>query len=113
MSTFSPGFKLPDDPTIELLLAVIYSESSTRYAGGEDPDEREAIGWTFVNIAYFADHVPNGKKHCYNKDMGDGTILSAIRHKSLAYNSPMWNDIMNGNALKPLAVLEKKLDVFQ
>ncbi len=113
-SSFSPGFQLPDDPTIESLVGVIYCESSSKnWGGGESDDEKEAIGWTFVNIAYYAKHKPEGKKHCYNKDMGNGTILSAISMKSLAYNGALWKQIMVGNALKPLATLAKTLDSFQ
>jgi hypothetical protein len=113
-NTFSPGFKLPDDPTIQLLVGVIFAESSSQnWGGGENADEKVAIGWTFVNIAYFAQYKPEGKKRCYNADMGVGTILSAIKSKSLAYNSAIWKQIMNGDALKPLAILEKTLQPTQ
>ncbi len=112
--SFSPGFRLPDDPTVELLVAVLYAESSSRSWGGcENADEKEAIGWTFVNIAHFASHIPEGKKRCYNSDMGVGTLLSAIKSKSLAYNSALWKQIMDGDALKPLAALSKTLQPSQ
>jgi hypothetical protein len=104
--SFSPRFKLPAEPTIALLVGVIYVESSARYSGGEDADEKEAIGWTFVNIAYYAKHKPEGKKHCYNLDMGNGTLLSAIAKKSRAHSSSAWNEIMNGSRLKPLTALQ-------
>lgn len=111
--SFSHGFTLPDDPTIELLVGVIYAESSTRFAGGEDADEKDAVGWTFVNITYYAKHKPEGKKRCYNADMGDGTLLSAVKRKSVAYNGPTWRQVMSGDALKPLATLVTSLDPFQ
>lgn len=113
-SSFTPGFRLPDDRTSALLVAVMYAESSSRnWGGGESADEKEAIGWTFVNIAYFARHKPEGKKYCYNSDMGVGTLLSAIKSKSLAYNTPLWKQIMNGDSLKPLATLGKTLEPAQ
>jgi hypothetical protein len=111
---------LPETQEGQLLVGVIYAESGTlAFSGEENPDEKVAIGWVFVNRAYYAKYKPEGQSRCYNADFGDGTILSAIKMGSLAYNpvdkqgkkvaDAPWHDVMNGNRLKSLDELAESL----
>lgn len=51
------------------------------------------------------------RPHNYNKAFGDGTLLGAISYSPpkqfVGYMSRQWNQIMDGNKLKPKPVLEK------
>src|SRR5262249_19644838 len=112
---------LPETVERQLLVGVIYAESGTKaFSGEENPDEKLAIGWTFVNRAYYAKFKgPDGNKKCYNDDFGDGTVLSAIKKGSAAYNpvdkngnkvdNAPWHDVMNGNRMKSLDELVESL----
>ena len=95
-----PDLVLPSDLRAQLLVGVIFAESSTKFVGGENPGEKVAIGAAFVNCAYYAGVAKVGKQKCYNDSFGDGTLLGAIQSSSLAYNAPMWKKVMNGSRLK-------------
>jgi hypothetical protein len=113
---------LPETLERQLLVGVIYAESGSKaYSGEENADEKLAIGWTFVNRAYYAQFKPvDGKHKCYNESFGDGTLVSAVKTGSAAYNpvdkdnkkvdNAPWYDIMNGNRLKSLEDLAKSLE---
>ncbi len=98
-------FTLPTDPMLQLLTGAVFAESSTRWYGGEDALEKEAIAWSILNMSHFAT-VRKGT-HNYNRSFGDGTVLSAIRHAIVAYGSARWNLVMNTNLLKEAATLER------
>jgi hypothetical protein len=112
---------LPETLERQLLVGVIYAESGSKaYSGEENADEKLAIGWTFVNRAYYAQFKPvDGKHRCYNESFGDGTLVSAVKTGSAAYNPvdkdnkkvdyAPWYDIMNGNRLKSLEELAESL----
>lgn len=107
-----PGinFQLPTEADKQLLLGIIFSESSTKHYGGENADEKICIGLCVVNMAYYAKQSTMSGKRCYNSSYGNGTILSSIQKGFLAYNSPRWNKIMTGNTLKTKAILETSLN---
>ena len=97
----SPDSDYPKDPNLQLLVGVIFAESGSKnYGGGENASEKEAIGKTFVNAAYYAAMKEQGGKKCYNDSFGDGTILSAIQTMAVAYSTATWNRVMNGNGKK-------------
>ena len=98
-------FTVPTDPMLQLLTGAVFAESSTRWFGGEDAPDKEAIAWSILNMSHFAT-VRKGT-HNYNRSFGDGTVLSAIRHAIVAYGSARWNLVMNGNQLKAEATLER------
>lgn len=99
----------PTNARTRLLVGAIYAESGTTENGGENADEKIAIGWTFVNMAYYAPlrSPRNGRQ--YNDAFGDGTLLSAIRNGSVAYGEPLWSQVMTGNDLKSYQELDHGL----
>lgn len=99
------GLNLPTDPMLQLLTGAVFAESSTRWFGGENALEKEAIAWSILNMSHFAT-VTKGT-HNYNRAFGDGTVLSAIRKAIVAYGGGRWNLVMNGNQLKAEATLER------
>ena len=102
----SPDSDYPKDPNLQLLVGVIFAESGSKnYGGGENASEKEAIGKTFVNAAYYAAMKEQGGKKCYNDSFGDGTILSAIQTMAVAYSTAIWNRVMNGNLRSAFAPL--------
>ena len=103
----APKSKYPRDLNIQLLIGLIFAESAGKNSGGENADEKLAIGATFLNMAYYAGLTQIDNKKCFNKDFGGGTLLSAINKGSAAYLKPMWNKVMVGNSLKPDAELAK------
>jgi hypothetical protein len=114
---------LPESRERQLLVGVIYGEAGSKaWSGEENPDEMEAIGWTFVNMAYYASprHRPAAVRRSFNTSLGDGSLLSAIRQNARAYgrvdargnklDARRWHDVMNGDALKSAEELKKSLD---
>jgi len=99
------GLNLPTDPMLQLLTGAVFAESSTRWFGGENALEKEAIAWSILNMSHFAT-VTKGT-HNYNRAFGDGTVLSAIRKAIVAYGGGRWDLVMNTNQLKPAATLER------
>ena len=96
------------DANIEPLVGAIFAESSSEHwGGGENADEKQAIGSTIVNATYYAKTKQVAGKKCYNDTFGNGTILSAIQKIVLAYNGNQWIKVMNGNRLKSAAELAK------
>lgn len=89
------------------LVGAIYSESGTQGTGGEIPDEKLAIGETFLYEAEAMQTCPK-----YNS-FGDGTIWGAIQTSSVAVGSAQWNQVMNGTSrtcdLKDRDTLNKSL----
>lgn len=98
---------LPTDPMVQLLSGAVFAESSTRWFGGEDHDEKEAIAWAILHMSHFATLKPEGRSRGYNAAFGDGTVLSAIKKAIVAYEGPRWDLIMSGTALKPDSSLER------
>lgn len=96
-------FSLPTDSDQQVLVGLAYAESS-----GTNPSEIAAIIGCLVNVAYYAAYKEPSKK-CYNDAFGDGTILSAIKKSSLAYESAQWRRIMSGDVLLSKAKLEQTL----
>lgn len=99
------GFDLPTDANHQLLVGLVYAEASS--TPGDD-DEKRGIAAAILNMAHYATYT-EPKKKCYNTSFGDGTVLSAIKKGSMAYNSPQWNKVMAGDALKAKADLENSL----
>lgn len=98
---------LPTDPMLQLLTGAVFAESSTRWYGGENHEEKEAIAWSILHMSHFATVKPAGARRGYNSAFGDGTVLSAIRKAIVAYEGPRWQLVMSGTALKPQASLDK------
>ena len=98
---------LPTDPMLQLLTGAVFAESSTRWYGGEDHGEKEAIAWAILNMSHFATVKPPGRQRGYNSAFGDGTVLSAIRKAIVAFGGPRWNLVMNDTALKPATGLAR------
>lgn len=98
---------LPSDPMLQLLSGAVFAESSTRWAGGENHDEKEAVAWSILNMSHFATVKPPGARRGYNAAFGDGTVLSAIRKAIVAYEGPRWQLVMNGVTLKPRSSLDR------
>lgn len=98
---------LPTDPMLQLLTGAVFAESSTRWYGGEDHGEKEAIAWAILHMSHFATVKPPGRARGYNSSFGDGTVLSAIRKAIVAFGGPRWSLVMNGNVLKPVASLAR------
>lgn len=92
---------------LQLLTGAVFAESSTRYYGGEDHGEKEAIAWAILNMSHYATVKPAGRTRGYNSAFGDGTVLSAIRKAIVAYEMPRWSLVMNGVTLKPGATLTR------
>lgn len=98
---------VPSDPMLQLLTGAVFAESSTRWYGGENHEEKEAIAWSILNMSHFATVKPEGATRGYNSAFGDGTVLSAIRKAIVAYEGPRWQLIMNGVLLKPKSAFDK------
>lgn len=96
-------FSLPTDSDSQLLVGLTFAEAS-----GTDASEIQAIAACLVNCAYYANFKQPPKK-CYNESFGDGTILSAIKKCSQAYESRQWKRVMDGDALQSKAALEAVL----
>ena len=96
-------FSLPTDSDEQAFVGLAFAEAS-----GTDVSEITAIVGCLVNVAYYAAYKEPLKK-CYNDAFGDGTILSAIKKSSSAYNSAQWKRIMNGDVLLSKAKLEQTL----
>lgn len=99
-------FDLPTDADQQLLVGMVFAES-TSGAGGDD-DEKQCMAECIVNMAYFATYTVSGK-HCYNTSFGDGTILDAIVKGSSAHGGKQWGRVMDNDALRTKADLEKDL----
>lgn len=106
LATKSIDFELPSAPNEQLLVGMVFAESSSGVAASDD--EKRCIVECVLNMAFYATYAVQNKK-CYNASFGDGKILSAIKLGSVAYGGPQWNRVMNGNALWSKAELEKKL----
>ena len=95
---------LPSEKTRRQLVGLIYGESGTTEWGGENSEEKSAIGATVINRAYYATLAPaSGHGTCYNQPgFGSGTIWSAITAPGefLAYGGGMWNEVMIGDDMK-------------
>jgi hypothetical protein len=103
-----PKDPYPKDPSTQLLVGLIFAESASKHVGGgENAEEKKAIGLTVLNAAYYGRMKSLAGKKCYNDSFGDGTLLSAIKTMAVAYNQPAWNKVMAGNTLKAAAELEK------
>jgi hypothetical protein len=96
-------FSLPTDSDSQLLVGLTFAEAS-----GTDAAEIQAIAACLVNCAYYANFKQPPKK-CYNDSFGDGTILSAIKNCSQAYESRQWKRVMDGDSLQTKADLEAAL----
>jgi RHS repeat-associated protein len=86
---------IPDYPAVRAarqLVGAIYAESGTQGAGGEDANEKLAIGETFLYQAEVMQTCPK-----YN-NFGDGTLWGAIQTSSTAVGGARWNDVMNGTS---------------
>lgn len=104
------NFTLPTPVDEQLLVGAVFAESSTKYYGGENSDEKICISLCVINMAYYARQKKSGGKTCYNSSYGDGTILSAIRKGFVAYGGTMWGKVMSGDRLKSKKDLEKALN---
>jgi hypothetical protein len=98
---------LPTDPMLQLLSGAVFAESSTRWYGGENHEEKEAIAWAILNMSHFATVRPDGARRGYNSAFGDGTVLAAIRRAIVAYEGGRWTLVMNGVSLKPRSNLDR------
>jgi hypothetical protein len=98
------GLALPTGATEQLLVGMIFAESST--SGGAD--EKRCIGLCAMNMAYYATLTPpEGKKRCYNDTFGDGTVLGALKKGfPQSYKSARWNVVMDGDKLKTEAKIK-------
>ncbi len=104
---FSVQVELLDPPNfidLRQLVGVIFAESQTSGLGGDNLDEQEAIGLTFENRVYYRRMYPR-----YNGAFGNGTMISAIRTGSKAYDQPRWNLIMANNDLKYMYEIDSLL----
>lgn len=88
------------------IAGMIYAESAGASSGGENADEKSAIGATIANRAHHARCMsqPNGHA-CFNTDFGDGTILGALQHGFAAYGGARWNEVMVNDEMRPEAEL--------
>jgi hypothetical protein len=103
--------RLPTDPDKQLLVGLIFAESSAaQWGGGESEFEKEAIGLVIVNRTYYATQT-NDKGKSYNQDFGDGTVLSAISSAGqfLSYGRRQWKLVMHGDKLRTADELWKRL----
>jgi LysM repeat protein len=105
------GLKLPSSQETQLLAGVIFAEASAKAPSN---DEREAIGWAFVNSVRHVQALCSGVLECPGasdtrmKDQCDIdrkslgiTILESIQRGSLAYGKGRWNMVMTGDVLLP------------
>jgi RHS repeat-associated protein len=86
---------IPDYPAVRAarqLVGAIYAESGTQGTGGEDANEKLAIGETFLYQAEIMQTCPK-----YN-NFGDGTLWGAIQTSSTAVGGARWNEVMNGTS---------------
>ncbi|MBL0009906.1 MAG: hypothetical protein IPP22_00565 [Nitrosomonas sp.] len=84
-------FTLPSDKDQQVLVGLAFAEAS-----GTDASEIAAIVGCLVNVAYYARYKEPPRK-CFNDSFGDGTILSAIKRSSIAYESAQWKRVMSGD----------------
>lgn len=97
---------LPTGADHQLLVGVVFAESTTKNTGTPSADEMVAIARTVVNQAYYAKMAPPpGKRKCWNTSFGDGTLLSAIKNGVVAYGKDRWNMVMSGDRLKSEAAI--------
>jgi len=105
---------LPTDKKTQLLVGLIFAESSSKnWGGGDNEDEKIEMGLTVLNRTYYAtQNAPNGRN--YNKTFGSGTVLSALQYHGefVAYGGDRWKQVMNGDSLKSKAELDK-LQLFE
>jgi RHS repeat-associated protein len=114
--------RIPTTKPRRQLAGIIFAESSSVFSGGENADEKLAIGQTIGNRTHYAtlrqaaptQRNPNRTVACANSDFGDGTVFSAIRapNQFAAYRAPRWNKVMQGDDLKPRAALTSSLTSF-
>jgi len=99
----SPLPALPTDPNEQLLVGLIFAESSTAGTGGENEDEKIEIGLTVLNRTYYA------KLSRWNSGFGDGTVAGAIKKPGefVSYGGSRWKLVMSGDRLKTKAQLEQ------
>jgi LysM repeat protein len=109
------GLSLPSSPETQMLAGAIFAEASAK---AESNDEREAIGWAFVNSVRHVRALCSGelecpgmtdaglRKQCERDRASLGlTIAESIEHGSVAYGHDRWNMVMTGNVLLPAANL--------
>jgi hypothetical protein len=105
---------LPTDRNTQLLVGLIFAESSSKnWGGGDNEDEKIEMGLTVLNRSYYAKlRAPNGRN--YNTRFGDGTVLGALQISGefVAYGGNRWNQVMTGTSLKSKAELDR-LQVFE
>jgi len=109
-SGLTPLPPLPTTVDGQLLLGLVYAESSTPgKGGGEDEGEKIEIALTVLNRVYYAQQSIRHKNN-YDKEFGNGTMLGAIGYappkQFVGYLTTPWNQIMNGDRLKPQSELE-------
>ena len=93
------------------LVGAIYAESSTSsHGGGEYPDEKIAIGLTFIWEAYIAANYPTRWNRA---QYGTGDLWTTIQRNSAAVGGSSWNEVMDGNTsmsdLKDSSTLNQQL----
>jgi LysM repeat protein len=106
--------QVPTSANTQLIAGAIFAEAAPRPA---DNDEREAIGWAFVNSVQHTEDLCAGticqslndtqrQSQCRRdtRDLGT-TIMDAVRIGSAAYNNSRWRMVMSGNRLLPPANL--------
>lgn len=97
----------------QILAGAIFAEAS----GSSKSDEREAIGWSFVNpvkhtlglcAGTVCPDLPTHKRTFMCKidkrDLGD-TVIGAVKIGSVAFGSTRWNLVMSGTSMKSAAEL--------
>lgn len=104
-------FSLPTAADEMLVVGTIFAEATT--GSNASDDEKRAIGLCVVNMAYYARMTTQNGKKCFNTSFGDGTVRQAIVNSVRGYNSARWKLIMNGDALKSKAALEKDLNSLE
>lgn len=107
------SFDLPTDADKQLLVGAVFAESTTKFTGGENAEEKICIGMSIVNMAYYGKQKNISGKKCYNSSYGDGTILSAIKKGVVAYGGAMWNKVMSSDKLKDKETLASTLNKFE
>lgn len=105
---------LPTDKNTQLLVGLIFAESSSKnWGGGDNEDEKIEMGLTVLNRTFYARlTAPNGRS--YNHTFGNGTVQSAIQYSGefVAYGGERWKKVMTGTSLKTKAELDR-LQVFE
>ncbi len=96
---------IPASQNVQRIVGMIYAESAAKYSGGESADEKNGIGATIANRAYYANYTKPGGGTCYNSGFGDGTILGAVKKGFVAYGKTRWKEVMNNDLMRPLAEL--------